>query len=415
MRPLKIGVPIPSSAKVNGGGYYLQKSLIDEIVNFQVKLPLNFELVFIANSRLHKNEFLKAHPTVIPCQVLELQETQLQSILSIVDRFAIRPFKRLASSRLRPSYSSQLLATKLKAHIDILWNLNPTSLTTELPFILPVWDLQHRLQPFFPEVSDDGAWDIREEWYSKQIPRATLIVTGTERGAGEISQFYGVDPRKVVVVPLPMILPRYVIAEGQVQEALSRYGIKHPYIIYPANFWPHKNHYHLLLAINKLKQQGFLVDLVLTGEKQGTYIAMQKLAYELDIQSQLYFTGLVDTATLQALYIGSKGLCYPSLFGPDNLPPLEALALGLPVATADVPGAREQLHDQVLYFNPCSPTEISIAIQKLLDYPSDSLSSSCTFKTYQNSVPNYVRSVIEHIVNLSPYITCAHICKLMST
>lgn len=414
MRTLKIGVPIPLSASINGGGYFLQKALISEIILYQARCPRNLDFLFIASSRSHAVQFLKAFPTVIPSQVLQIQNSLIDSCLSIVDRYAIRPFNRLASSRLRPSYSSMALARKLKANIDILWNLNPTSLSMEVPFILPVWDLQHRLQPFFPEVSEDGAWDIREEWYSKQIPRATLIITGTDRGATEICQFYGADPRKIVVIPLPMILPRLAITESEVLETLRAYDIDNPYIIYPANFWPHKNHYHLLLAIKRLNEQGLLVNVVLTGKKQGTYKSIQKLAIELGIQTQIHFTGLVDAVILQALYIGSNGLCYPSFFGPDNLPPIEALALGLPVATADVPGAREQLQDQVLYFNPCSPSEISSAIQLMLDMPNKRHVNGTSIKCNHDSVSNYVARVIEHINNLRPYITTAHICRLMS-
>ena len=41
-----------------------------------------------------------------------------------------------------------------------------------------------------------------------------------------------------------------------------------------------------------------------------------------------------------------------SLFGPENLPPLEAMALGCPVVAADVPGAREQLGDAALRVPP---------------------------------------------------------------
>jgi glycosyltransferase involved in cell wall biosynthesis len=210
---------------------------------------------------------------------------------------------------------------------------------------------------------------------------------------------------------LPLIVPSASI----VRETVSAYGINLPYIIYPANFWPHKNHYHLLLAIKELKDQGLLLGLVLTGKKQGTYKSIYKLSIELGLDTQIYFTGLVDSTTLQALYVGSNGLCYPSLFGPDNLPPLEALALGVPVATADVPGAREQLNDQVLFFNPCSPSEISSSIRIMLDNPRICHTSRSSQQDLKNSLSSYVIRVIEQIEILAPYITCAHICRLTST
>ena len=52
-----------------------------------------------------------------------------------------------------------------------------------------VWDLQHRLQPLFPQVSADGIWENRERRFSTVLRRAALVITGTEVGRREIEQF----------------------------------------------------------------------------------------------------------------------------------------------------------------------------------------------------------------------------------
>ena len=68
---------------------------------------------------------------------------------------------------------------------------------------------------------------------------------------------------------------------------------------------------------------------------------------------------------LVALYRGAFALAYVTFFGPENLPPLEAFALGCPVIASDVSGAREQLGDAALFADPRNPAEIAATITTL--------------------------------------------------
>ena len=55
----------------------------------------------------------------------------------------------------------------------------------------------------------------------------------------------------------------------------------------------------------------------------------------------------------------------PSYFGPTNIPPLEAMLLGCPVAVSDKYAMPEQVGNAGLLFNPDSPEEIASCIEKL--------------------------------------------------
>jgi hypothetical protein len=45
-----------------------------------------------------------------------------------------------------------------------------------LPYIMAIHDLQHRLQPHFPEVSADGEWEYREYLFRNGARRAQLVL-----------------------------------------------------------------------------------------------------------------------------------------------------------------------------------------------------------------------------------------------
>ena len=90
------------------------------------------------------------------------------------------------------------------------------------------------------------------------------------------------------------------------------------------------------------------------------------------MSDQVFDLGFVARQELVGLYRAARALVFPSFFGPDNLPPLEAFALGCPVIAADIPGARGQLGRGALYFNPSDPHEIlAMRIATLLSNDGD--------------------------------------------
>jgi glycosyltransferase involved in cell wall biosynthesis len=116
-------------------------------------------------------------------------------------------------------------------------------------------------------------------------------------------------------------------------------GLEPGYLFYPAQFWAHKNHVNLLLALKQLSDQGKVIQLVLTGSDYGNLLHIEKTISELGLQNQVRTLGFVSNEELVAFYQNALALTYVSFFGPENLPPLEAFALGCPVIAARVDGA----------------------------------------------------------------------------
>lgn len=63
-----------------------------------------------------------------------------------------------------------------------------------------------------------------------------------------------------------------------------------------------------------------------------------------------------------SIYIKVPSQWFFQLFGPDNLPPLEAFANGCPVIASRVCGSEDQLGDAVLMVDPTKPEEIAQAM-----------------------------------------------------
>lgn len=279
---------------------------------------------------------------------------------SIVSPVAASPSPEMAKPAIRTAVE--------RLGLDLVWYPDPASDCIDFgtPFFVTVWDLEHRKQPFFPEVSVSGwTWEARERHYARVLPRAAAIFTGTAEGRDEIIRFFRVDPQRVIVNPFAA--PRIIRAPHRTATAS---GLTQPYLLYPAQFWPHKNHVNLLHALQRLRQHhGCEVDLVLTGSDMGNRQHIQATAIRLGLQESVHFAGFVSSEELQALYASAQALVFPSLFGPDNLPPLEAFSLGCPVVAAAIPGAAQHLEDAALLFDPLDPDDIALKIVEVLREP----------------------------------------------
>jgi glycosyltransferase involved in cell wall biosynthesis len=248
--------------------------------------------------------------------------------------------------------------------IELVWFLEQITEVVPVPFFFTVWDLQHRIQPWFPEVSSIcGTWIKREKMYNSMLKRASLVLTGTSVGKREIMHFYGVHESNVDVIPLPVSDLDVADSPMQCQAVRKKYGLQGEFLLYPAQFWAHKNHTNLLLSLQILyKRRGYAPVLVLVGSNHGNRDLVARRIEELDLSHQVKMLGFVPFEDLIALYKTAESLVFVSYFGPDNIPPLEAFRLKCPVIASDVPGAREQLGNATILVNPAEPEEIADAI-----------------------------------------------------
>lgn len=263
-----------------------------------------------------------------------------------------------------------------REQIDWLLYTTATALAFEAgrPYVTPVHDLQHRLQPHFPEVSKHGEWAGREYLFRNLTRHATLVLVDSEVGREDVLEFYGphgVEADRVKVLPFQP--PSYLDPNvNEADRARVRAALRLPerYLLYPAQFWPHKNHLRLVQALGLLRRQGEEVHVVLCGSHSGryrekTFTRLTKAARTLGVTAQVHLPGYVPDHAMSALYAEAAGLLMPTFFGPTNIPIVEAWAFGTPVLSSDIRGVREQVGGAGLLVDPTSVEAIADGVRRL--------------------------------------------------
>ncbi len=244
-----------------------------------------------------------------------------------------------------------------------------------VPSVVAIHDLQHRLQPEFPEVSANGEWERREHMFRNCIRTATAVLVDSDLGKEHVLSFYGpYGARDEHVRVLPFLpastMPRDVPAAARTA-VRERYSIPDAYVFYPAQFWPHKNHASIIEALERLKQRdGIAVTAVFCGSHTDPVRArhfdlLMGMARLCGVADQIRVLDFVADDELAALYAGARALVMPTFFGPTNIPVLEAWALRCPVLTSDIPGIREQVGDAGVLVDPRSVGELADGIRRL--------------------------------------------------
>lgn len=261
--------------------------------------------------------------------------------------------------------------------IDLMLYPAPTPLSFEagIPYIMAIHDLQHRLQPEFPEVSANGVWKSREYMYRHGSRSATLILADSEVGKEDILNFYGplgVEPERVKVLPfLPANYLVVDVPERERRRIRTKYSLPERYLFYPAQFWPHKNHIGIIRALGLLRQRHDLrVPVVFCGSHSGeireqAFREVMSASCSLDVDREIHYLGYVPDKEMSALYAEAEGLIMPTFFGPTNIPVLEAWAFGCPVITSNLRGIREQTGDAAVLVDPSSPESIASGIHQV--------------------------------------------------
>lgn len=246
----------------------------------------------------------------------------------------------------RPLNVPTALIRLLQQHaIEFVWFATPHFLECPIPYLATIFDLQHQNQPWFPEVGDANRWTIRESVTRRAVTKATAVIVANRQAESELLRAYPIGAERILKLGHPT--PQFALDADQ-RPALpfpAHLGLTADYILYPAQFWAHKNHVTLLKAFRGLRERQPNLTLVFVGSDKSNRAHVEATAARLDVHAQTRVLGFVSQPDLVALYQHARVLAYPSLFGPENLPPLEAFALGCPVVCANYPGALEQLGD----------------------------------------------------------------------
>jgi alpha-1,3-rhamnosyl/mannosyltransferase len=201
---------------------------------------------------------------------------------------------------------------------------------------LVIYDLSYEL---YRQYSDEGNAVFLSKAVQRSVNNTRKVIAISGNARQEIIDFYKLKPSDVVVAT-PATDPRlfYRRSQDEIENVKKRYGIEGDYILALSNLEPRKNLETLVDAYCRLpKSITNKTALLLVGVSGWkTEELFKKIVKRVDegyniIRPSEY----VLDEDKPAIISGAKMLVYPSHYEGFGMPPLEALACGVPVITAD--------------------------------------------------------------------------------
>ncbi len=150
----------------------------------------------------------------------------------------------------------------------------------------------------------------------------------------------------------------------------KEFGLKRPYLLQVANYLDHKNPIVSMRTLSELRRAALDLDLVIIGSdpqrNKERYLA---IARDLGIQDHLRLLPFQLPEKIRLFYNGAECLLYPSTWETFGIPPLEAMACGLPVVSSNQSAVPEVVGEAAIQVDPRDIQGYASAVKGLLQDP----------------------------------------------
>jgi glycosyltransferase involved in cell wall biosynthesis len=197
------------------------------------------------------------------------------------------------------------------------------------------------------------------------ILRSNRIIAVSNFTKNDILENYLKIPQEKIKVTYEACEEYALVSPNKDRQILGKYAIIKPYILYVGNAYPHKNLERLILAFQILRERRSGLKLVLVGNIDYFYNRTMQFTKEKNVEDVI-FLGYVPDYELDTIYQNAEAFIWPSLYEGFGLPPLEAMAKGVPVVSSDHNCMKEIIQESACYFDGKSVDDMVRSISSIL-------------------------------------------------
>ena len=209
------------------------------------------------------------------------------------------------------------------------------------------------------------------DWTVKQVIKSSMpILFSSQNALDDFHKFYFEAKNQTVVMHFAVSLPDRDSTHDA--EIMAKYDAEaSPYFFCANQFWQHKNHLNLFKAFKELKDRGVHVRLYCSGNttdyRNPDYFPMlQKYIKDNHLEDMIHILGFLERGEQLCLMAHSRAIVQPSYFEGWSTVVEDAKALHRYVVLSDLPLHREQLKENVSFFNPDDPIDLADKLDRIL-------------------------------------------------
>lgn len=309
--------------------------------NLISNLPSNFSpLITLVNFQPDRIEY-PVHPNL---KILKYSRFRPRRLSFPLEQYYFRGLLNLSKFDVsHPTYYSLLTRQEINQY--------------RCPVVLTIYDMIHEL---FPPIADPNGEMAKVK--HKAIAAAQAIICISESTKKDLLERYQLSEEKLTVT--------HLAAEIDINLADGPEPVpEQPYFLYVGGRGGYKNFDGLLAAFANVVAVQPDVILCVVGSPFNH--SEKQLIADLKLKDHIHLFPYPDDAHLAKLYRCSLAFLYPSKYEGFGIPPLEAMACGTPVVTANTSSIPEVVGDAGVLVNPYAQDELTDALLLILNNPAE--------------------------------------------
>ncbi|MGY8749674.1 MAG: glycosyltransferase family 4 protein [Pirellulales bacterium] len=222
-----------------------------------------------------------------------------------------------------------------------------------VPWVGWIPDFQHTR---CPEYFSEQEIRVRNTRFQTLIDDATLTVVSSQDAKNDLLTSFRADPEKICVYSFSTHMePEWLLPDPA--QFTKQLKLPEKYVMFPSQFWKHKNHLNLLMAIKQVKRQHSDIALVLTGNESDfrhpEYAGQIKAELTSpELRDHVFWLGLLARHEQIQVMRRAAAIIQPSYFEGWSMLVEDCRALGKQIILSDIPVHREQSPTDATFFNP---------------------------------------------------------------
>lgn len=223
----------------------------------------------------------------------------------------------------------------------------------------------------YPEMHLERRVRAMNKYFEPGLRRASQILTDSHFVKQEIIELFGIRPEIIHPVHLgaePLFTP---LEAAQTSATLTSLDLQHgQYLLAVGTLEPRKNlalALRAFMALPPATRKRY--PLVLVGMKGWHTSELEQQLTPLILAGEVRQLGYLTRDDLAKVIAGATALVYPSVYEGFGLPPLEAMACGVPVIASNVSSIPEVVGDTGILINPQDENQLTQAMLTVTQAP----------------------------------------------
>ncbi|TAK64233.1 glycosyltransferase [Methylobacter sp.] len=261
--------------------------------------------------------------------------------ISIVSSGVRKVFGESVSKRFI-SLADRLTCTARKC--TVAYPVKGLPLAMNIESVLWIPDFQYKC---LPEYFSEEERKQRDLSYSKMLDNDSILVLSSESVRTDFERFFPEHRNKKVRILRFISVMNKDDYLSDPDEVCARYNLPDKFIYLPNQFFMHKRHDLVFLALAKLKRNGVKINLVCTGNSQDYrsqdyYTSLINLLHDNQLADQVSLLGLIPRADQIQIFRKAAFTLQPSIFEGWSTTVEDGIALGKEILLSDIATHKEQ-------------------------------------------------------------------------